>query len=396
MPPLPKVLLVGGIDVDARLELMRCLAGRYDIGALGSRAALRHRFEAEKYGYATYTLSRGANPFIDLFTLIQLLFVFCRMKPQLVHTFDTKPCVWGRIAARLSGVPVVVGTIPGLGSLYTGDSRRRLLRSIYQRLQQLACHLSDLTIFQNHHDALQFVEAGVVSRRKTVIIPGSGVSTELFDPARVPDTVRMALRAELGFGADAVIITMVSRVIRSKGICEFGTAAQKVCGDYPEARFLLIGSEDTESLDRLTADDLRALKQAVTWPGSRRDIPAILAISDIFALPSAYREGMPRVLLEAASMGLPIVTTNSPGCSEVVEDGVNGLLIPAGDAVALSQAIECLIEQPELRQRFGEMSRRRAVDRFDIRVIAAQTGAVYERLLAAALEPTTGLLRSAG
>ena len=194
--------------------------------------------------------------------------------------------------------------------------------------------------------------------------------------------MRENLRNELDLKPGETVVTMISRVIRAKGIPEFMAAAQEISARRPDVRFLLVGPEDTESIDRLNANELAQLKQAVTWPGPRRDVPTVLALSDIFVLPSAYREGIPRVLLEAAAMGLPIVTTNSPGCSEVVEDGVNGYLVPVRDAPALSQAILRLLEQRELRQRFGQASRQRVVERFDLSVIVKQMRSVYYQLLA--------------
>ena len=190
------------------------------------------------------------------------------------------------------------------------------------------------------------------------------------------------LRSELRIQPDEIVVTMISRLIRSKGVLEFMDAARAVHLNYPHVRFLLIGPEDKESIDRLDAVELTELKQTVIWPGVRRDIPAVLAISDIFAFPTAHGEGIPRVLMEAASMRLPIVTTDAPGCNEVVDNGINGFLIPVHDANALSQAILRLIKQPELRERFGDASRRRMVERFDLSVIATQTRLVYRQLLA--------------
>lgn len=383
MPSLPKVLIVGGPDVDARLELMHHLQDAFDLGALGSEPALRDRFLTEGFSYSAYHLSRQANPLSDLLTIGQLAFMFHRSRPQIVHAFDTKPGIWGCLAARLAGVPVVVGTVTGLGSLYANDDlATRSIRWVYQTLQKLACHVSELTIFQNHSDARQFIAARVVPAQKALVISGSGVATDVFAPAQVSDAEQARLRNELGIRRDEIVVTMISRVIRSKGVLEFMAAALGVRRDYPQVRFLLIGPEDAQSADPLSAAELAQLKQAVTWPGPRRDIPAVLAVSDIFVLPSAYREGIPRVLLEAASMGLPIVTTNSPGCDEVVEHGLNGFLVPVRDSAALSQAIVRLIEQRELCQRFGRASRQRAVEQFDLSMIAKQTHAVYQQLLA--------------
>jgi glycosyltransferase involved in cell wall biosynthesis len=239
-----------------------------------------------------------------------------------------------------------------------------------------------MTIFQNHDDVRHFASQRIVPERKTRIILGSGIAAGSFDPAQVPEKDRALLRNELGFQDGEIVVTMISRVIRSKGIPEFMSAAQIVESYFSNVRFLLVGPEDQESIDRLREDELDRLKQVVTYPGPRRDIPTVLAISDIFVLPSAYREGIPRVLLEAASMGLPLITTDSPGCREVVEDGVNGFLMSVGDITGLSQMIIKLIEQPGLRRRFGQASHQRMLERFELSIVAAQTRSIYQQLLA--------------
>ena len=383
MSSLPKVLLAGGPDIDARLDLMHRLHSDFNLSAVGSSELLRDRFLDEGFDYSAYRLSRKANPILDLLTVGQMVFMLRKLEPQIVHTFDSKPGVWVRLAARVAGVPVVIGTLPGLGSLYARDNlTTRLIRFVYERLQRFACGVSDLTIFQNNVDARQFVAAGIVPQEKTAVILGSGVATNLYSPARVSETERDRLRQELGVQSDAVVVSMVARVIRSKGVLEYMAAAQEVRARYPNVHFLLIGANDHESLDRLSAEELTLLRKSLTWPGPRRDIPTILALSNIFVFPSAYREGVPRVLLEAASMGLPIITTDSPGCNEVVKNGMNGYLVPVGDPAALGRAIFRLVEQPELRRRFGWFSRQRAVERFDISVVAEQTRSMYRELLA--------------
>ncbi|MGE5250278.1 MAG: glycosyltransferase family 4 protein [Bacteroidota bacterium] len=382
MAALARVAIVGTTDVDARMELIRSLSDEFEISVLGSSESLAAKFASEGIDYTTYTLTRRANPILDLYSLVQLFWIFRRLRPALVHTFDTKPSVWARIAARLAGVQVVIGTLPGLGSLYASESfLSRVLRSAYELLQKAACQVSDLTIFQNQDDARQLVENGVVSEAKAMVIPGSGVATAVFARDRVPAAARDELRRELGLQSDELVVTMVSRIIRSKGVLEFAAAARQMRNLLSNLRFLLVGPEDAESLDRLHPAELEELGQAVTWLGARQDVPRILAISDVFVLPSAYREGIPRVLLEAISMGLPVITTDSPGCNEVVEHGSNGFLIQVGDVPALEDAILRLAGDAALRQRFGEISRQLAVERFDLSVIAAQTRAVYEEML---------------
>ena len=204
----------------------------------------------------------------------------------------------------------------------------------------------------------------------------------MYSQIQISDENRAELKKEFGIQDSEIVVTMISRIIRSKGVIEYAEAALNVRNQMPHVRFLLIGAEDDGSIDQLATEELAKLKRSVIWPGARQDVPAILAISDVFVLPSAYREGIPRVLLEAASMGLPIITTDSPGCNEVVENQANGLLIPPRDSGALTQAVICLVEDQKMRQRYGEISRQQAEQVFNISVIARQIRSVYYDLLA--------------
>ena len=210
--------------------------------------------------------SRPVNPFSDLYSVAQLLRVFRRVKPQIVHAFDTEPGIWGCLSAELAGVPVVIGTITGMGSLYNSKHlRTRLIWGIYLTLQKIACHFSDMTTFQNHVDARQFLGTGIVSERKCVVIPGSGVATDKFDPARNLRCGARAVKDELGILSGEIVVTMVSRLIRSKGVLDFGSASQQINARVPGVRFLLVGPHDSESVDRLSDGELNQLKQTVIW-----------------------------------------------------------------------------------------------------------------------------------
>src|SRR5438067_739477 len=147
----PKVLIVGGPDVDARIELMHALDGDFEMRAAGSSARLTERFATAGLQYSYYFLDRGRNPLFDLYTLASLVRLFRRLRPQIVHTFDTKPCVWGPLAATFAGVPRVVATLTGVGgALYLNDGIvTRAVRASYMSLQKLACAVTDVTIFQN-------------------------------------------------------------------------------------------------------------------------------------------------------------------------------------------------------------------------------------------------------
>jgi glycosyltransferase involved in cell wall biosynthesis len=280
-------------------------------------------------------------------------------------------------------VPVALGTVNGLGFLFQEDGlKRRLLAHSYRALQRLACRASRATVFQNPDDARVFVERGLVRPERVVLVPGSGVRTDQLDPQRFDAASRARLRTELGLGVEDVVVCMVTRVIRSKGVLDLLAAARALRVRQPEVRFLLIGAHEPESMDRLNATELAALAAELVWVGQRADVPALLAASDVMAFPSGYGEGVPRVLLEAAAMALPIVTTDAPGCREVVESGQNGFLIPIGDATALTEAVARLVADPALRRRLGAAGRERAVTRFDLAVVTERTRGLYHELLA--------------
>lgn len=377
----PLLAIVGGPDVDARLPLMARLAAHYDVCAYGSEPRAGERFATTGFAFHRYPLDRRVRPWTDVRTVLHLRRAFAERRPAIVQAFDTKPGVFGAIAARRAGVPVVVVTITGLGALYSANNlRTRVLRSIYQVLQRLAARHADALVFQNHDDRRELVAAGVVPLAKTAVILGSGIDTAAFSPAAVPATARRDLRAELGIPQDAVVVTMIARVTASKGVPEFVAAARAVTAAVPAARFLLVGPEDEASEQRLTPADLAELRRTVVWPGRRDDIARVLAASDMLVLPTAYREGVPRVLLEAGAMQLPLVATDSPGCNEVAVPDESGLLVPVGDRAALVAAIRRLVDDPALRARLGTGARIRVVGAFDLGLVARQYEDLYERL----------------
>lgn len=381
-PERRRLLVVGGPDVNLRIELMQALADRYHVVAAGSEPRLAADFEKAGFAYHHYPLARGINPASDLQTLRILEGLIRATKPAIVHTFATKPSVWGRIAAHRAGVPAIIGTIPGLGSLYTYRSlASSLTRRCYESLQKYAARCSHMTVFQNQVDLEYFREAGIVAEDRSMLVPGSGVATSFYDPAAVPEEERQRIARELGLTSDSIVVTMVGRVIRSKGVMEFAAAAAAIRAVVPNTTFVLVGPDDTTAIDALTDDERRMLSASVRWLGYRSDIRAILSVTNIFALPSYYREGMPRALLEAASMAIPLVTAHAPGCSDVVVDGECGFLVPPRSTEALTSAIERLVRDADLRARLGAAARARVQQKFDLSIVADMTARLYEQVL---------------
>jgi glycosyltransferase involved in cell wall biosynthesis len=386
-------MIVGGTDVAARLPLMERLRDEFELVGVGCGDTPAAAFAAHGFAYHAYApLQARVTPLADARACLELARLFRREGPRIVHAFDTKAGVWGCLAARAARVPVAVGTVNGIGFLFREDTwKQRLLARSYLLLQRLACGASSATVFQNPDDARLFVARGLVRGERVVLVPGSGVRTDELDPERFPPAERLRLRASLGFTADDVVAIMVTRVIRSKGVLDLLAAARVLRASHPRARFLLVGAHEPESMDRLSEPELRALAEELCWIGPRADVPQLLAAADLMVFPSAYGEGIPRVLLEAAAMALPIVTTDAPGCREVVEEGASGFRVRIGDVPALAQAVARLVDDAELRRGFGAAGRARALARFDLGVVVERTRALYRELLAKAALPRAAL-----
>ena len=378
----PRVVLVGGPDVDQRLDLMDHLRADFELQAVGSEPALGHRFSERGYAYRSYTLDRGFNLGADLRSALELARVFDELRPDLVHAFDTKPAVVARLAARRAGVAVIVGTLPGLGALWTYDTppvRRR--RAVFRVLHRLADRASAATVFQNRDDLDLFVDAGIVQRRRAVLIEGSGLALERFP--EIGPRRRTEARRKLGLDADVPVVLAVTRLVRSKGLEELAAAAEAVSKRQPGVRFLVAGARDPEALDALSAEEVTALGRHLEFLGPRQDVPDLLAAADVFAFPSRYREGVPRALVEAAASGVPIVAAEGPGSSTVLTDEESGLLVPPGDSAALADAIERLLADLGLAILFSNRARQDARSRFAIDSIGELHRRLYRRLLRA-------------
>jgi glycosyltransferase involved in cell wall biosynthesis len=362
---------------------MERLRDEFELVALGAGPEVA--FDGTGFRYLSYAPDQHArvSPLDDARAFVSLVRIFREQRPQIVHAFDTKAGVWGCLAARVARVPSAIGTVNGLGFLFRGSSpRERFVSLAYQGLQRLACSASRATVFQNPDDARVFVDAGITRPERVVLVPGSGVATDRLDPGSFPPEGRARLRGELGLGPEDVAVIMVTRVIRSKGVLDLLAAARSLRSSHPRLRFVLIGAHEPESMDSLSNEELDALRQELTWLGSRSDVPELLAAADLMAFPSGYGEGIPRVLLEAASMALPIVTTDAPGCREVVEPGVTGLRVPIHDPAALAAAVASLADDAALRERLGAAARARATECFDLGVITERTRQLYRELLA--------------
>ena len=311
----------------------------------------------------------GTKPWLEIRSLWLLWRLMHRIKPDIVHLVTIKPVLYGGLIARLTGIPAVVAAISGLGSVFVTQSRfTQWLRYGVELLYRLALRHPHLTvIFQNPDDQSMLVELGIVREDQTTLISGSGVS--LTDHPVKPEP------------EGEPVITFASRLIEEKGVREVVEAARILKAWGIPSRFWLVGQPDHGNPSSIKSQDVERWHNEglVEHLGYRTDIADVFALSNLVVLPS-YREGLPKVLIEAAACGRAIITTDVPGCRHVIEPNVTGLLVPVKDATALANAIKQLLGDADLRQSMGAAGRKLAEQKYGIEKVIEAHLKIYQEL----------------
>lgn len=317
---------------------------------------------------------RSINPFYEILALIRLALLYRHERPDIVHHFTVKCVIYGAVAAAITRIPARINAVAGLGYVFSNNSiKARMLRPLVRGLMRWSLNNArSRLILQNPDDVKAFTQAAIVDSSRVHLIRSSGVDTLKFQP-----------KGEIYISAQPTKVLLAARLLWDKGIDEYVQAARKLHSAGLPIRFLLAGAPDHGNPASVRQDEIDTwVKEGVIEAlGHVDDMRGQLAKTDIMVLPSYYGEGVPRSLIEAAACGLPIVTTDSPGCREVVTDGVNGFLIPTRNSDALARAIERLHENPILRRELGENGRQIILTDFDERIVIAKTLAVYEEHL---------------
>ena len=389
----PTVWIIGSGRLQLRIPLMqRLTADGFDVTAVGPDAG--DEFAGAGFGYHRFPLRRALDPVADWHARDILEGLMATHRPDLVHSVNTKPSILVPSAAARAGITACVRTITGMGALFSSASPKALaMRFLYRRLQRRAARDCQVTVFQNPDDRQYFLDRELVPVGTDRLVLSSGIDVEPYVASAGDPAARATLRDELGLG-DGPVITMVSRLIRPKGIAEYLEAASLVRARDPRITFLLIGPEVHEGPTAFPVDRVHGCPD-VRYLGRRADVPTLLAISDLFVLPSYLREGVPRVLLEAGALGLPLVTTDAPGCREVVRHGENGVLVPARDGQALASTVFDLLADPARRRRMGRASRELVTETFHLDIVAAAYARIYRRALGIGESRDTEPLRRA-
>jgi glycosyltransferase involved in cell wall biosynthesis len=326
------------------------------------------------FEHVTFPLERrSVDPRRELGTLSALISLMRSERFGVTHLVAAKPIMYGNMAAALSGCPPVLSAIAGLGYLYLGGGPSRLLlRALYETTFRTLVRprKGARVLVQNPDDAELLRKRGMVRPDQLVRVTGSGVDLERFSPSPEPE-------------GSPIVVLMHSRMLWDKGVWELVEAARRLRQRrIPDFVVRLVGDSDPHNPSSIAREELQRWSEegVIEWAGRRDDIPSELRGCHVACLPS-YREGAPLSLLEAAAAGRPIVTTDVPGCREVVRHDENGLLVPVRNVGALANALERMILDPTLRQRLGACGRERAEREFSTRVVNSRIIATYFDML---------------
>jgi glycosyltransferase involved in cell wall biosynthesis len=342
------------------------------------------RFAAHGLRWRTLPMDRASlNPLREAATLRALARILKDERPDLLHSFTVKCAVYGALASRVTRVPAVVNAVAGMGYVFTSDRlKARALRPVVKLLMRmtLAAGNSRL-VLQNPDDAEAFARSRMVPERQIRVIRSSGVDTSRFFP---PAEGRQDSRLR---------VLLAARLLWEKGIGEFVEASRALRREGRDIEFVLAGMPDSGNPRSVMRDEVQrwADEGLVTWLGHVEDMPALMRGVDVMALPSYYREGVPKSLVEGAASGLAIVTTDLPGCREVVrEHGADGLHVEPRNAKSLAQCLAALDDDRALLLRLGVRAREQALAHFDERSVIQQTVDVYDELLERRVAPPDG------
>jgi glycosyltransferase involved in cell wall biosynthesis len=345
---------------------------------LGASAPGPYVARLEEWGIEHVALrhaTRAMAPHRDVAALVELVSVFRHLRPDIVHTHNPKPGIYGRLAARAVRVPAVVNTVHGLYAV-PDDSVAK--RAVVYGLERIAARCSDAELVQNVEDLATLRRLGIPERKLHLL--GNGVDLSWFDPGRVPPERRAELRREWSVPDGGVVCGVVGRLVWEKGYREVFAAASALRARLPDLRLVVVGPEEPGKSDGVDRSALAAARDAgVVLLGERDDVADLYTAFDLYVLAS-HREGFPRSAMEAAAMGLPLVVTDIRGGRQVVDEGLTGLLVPVRDAGALTEAIERLARDEALRRRMGIAGRAKARRDFDEQRCIDLTLGVYDGL----------------
>lgn len=314
-----------------------------------------------------YILSRtGMNPLRDLRTVFSLYKSLSEIQPDVVYSFFMKPVIYGSVAAKLTGVPNICSMIEGLGYSYTPERpgqrkglRKRIARSVLNRLLSIAFKVSDRVLLLNEDDLSDLQKLCQLDPLKASVVGPIGLNLEDY-PYR-----------EFEYDGGPLRFVFVGRLLSEKGIREYLEAARLCRSNGVNAEFIVLGAVDPDNPESISSEELKSyiVDSSIIYPGFVDDVESWVASAHVFVLPSYYREGVPRSTQEAMAIGRAVLTTDLPGCKDTLEPGRNGLFVEPWNSLDLAEKMVWCVDNIEAVERFSLRSSEIAKERFDVRVI---------------------------
>lgn len=318
------------------------------------------KIEALGAGFFDIPMNKTGTSILGDLKYCKALTVFLKkLKPAATLGYTVKPVVYGAIAAKKAGVKNINSLVTGGGYTFTAKTlKARALGMLVRMLYKIGLGKADHVIFQNPDDLKEFTEKRLVKEEKCSCVNGSGVNLEHFATAPYPE---------------GTSFFMLSRLLKSKGVCEYLEAARLVKKNHPKSKFFILGKYETTMQDAVSREYIESFINdgTVNRFEETDDVRPYYSMCGVYVLPS-YREGMPRTVLEAMAMGRPIITTDTQGCRETVEEGRNGFLVPVGDITALAEKMEWFLNNSESIEKMGQESLKIVSVKFDVRIINAE------------------------
>ncbi|WP_309498685.1 glycosyltransferase family 4 protein [Sulfurovum sp.] len=347
-----------------RLGLLKALQEEgYRIVAVAPRDDYSEKLEALGFEYHEIKMNnKGTNPVEDAKLVYDFYRLYKKLSPDVILQYTIKPNIYGSMAAGMLGIPVV-SNISGLGTVFLNDG---LSSKIARMLYKIALRVPKKVFYQNAHDRELFVQSKLVKEAKTDLLPGSGIDTDTFKPL-----------TDVKKDPEVVRFLFIARLVKDKGLAEFVEAARIIknleftMNTYKKPEFHILGAYYPGNPTAITESEMRVWEEegSVAYIGTSDDVQSVIAEADCVVLPS-YREGLSRVLLEAASMAKPIITTNVPGCKEVVDEGINGYLCEVKDANSLAEQMKkMMLLSDDERRGMGKKGREKVMKEFDEKIV---------------------------
>lgn len=357
-----------------RLDLIKLLkASGYKVFVIAPSDPYKNLVKEYVDEVKDWNLSRGSiNPFLEIKSIWQLISFYKKIKPKLIHNFTIKPSLYGGIAGRITGQKIIISHITGIGPSFFGFSKTiRILSYLLNPIYRFSFFKNSKLIFHNKEDVKIFLKKGICNEKSYCVIQGSGVDIKKFNNKEIKEKYY-----------DPVQVLFPARIIREKGIIELFEACFELWEEGFIFKLNIAGEIDRENKSTLTRREINAiaLNKNINFCGKVKDMKKIYLKTDIVVLPS-WREGLSKSLIEAASMRLPIITTDVPGCKEIVEHNKSGILIPPKNKSLLKESIKTLIQKPKLAIQYGLRARERVKDNFELSIINNNILEIYNKLL---------------